>query len=243
VASGELEIPAIRGVGGGVIYFVDGRSQLGRLWDIDFIAEPAAAPGFGLTNVDHIAQTMNYEEMLTWLLFYRSIFSVKKSPMVDVLDPAGLIRSQVVENDAGTLRLTLNGAENSRTVAGQFITDTFGSSVQHLAFATGDIFTASAAMRDAGFTSLPISDNYYDDLVARFGLDEALVGRLRSAHILYDRDGAGEFFQFYSRGLDDGFFFEIVERRGGYGGYGAANAPFRIAAQRRYLPPRGLPMA
>jgi len=243
VAAGELEIPAIRGVGGGVIYFVDRHSALGRLWDIDFIADPARAPGFGLTQVDHIAQTMNYEEMLTWLLFYRSIFSVKKSPMVDVTDPAGLIRSQVVENDAGTLRLTLNGAENSRTVAGQFITDTFGSSVQHLAFATGDIFATRAAMGAAGFQSLSISDNYYDDLVARFGLDEALIDRLRSAHILYDRDEAGEFFQFYSRSLDDGFFFEIVERRGGYGGYGAANAPFRIAAQRRYLPPRGLPTA
>ena len=77
---------------------------------------------------------MNYEEMLTWLLFYTSIFRTRKLPMVDVIDPAGVVRSQVVESDDGGLRLTLNGAENRRTLAGHFIAESFGSGVQHLAF-------------------------------------------------------------------------------------------------------------
>src|SRR3546814_18745677 len=77
---------------------------------------------------------MNYEEMLTWLLFYTSIFRTSKLPMVDVVDPAGLVRSQVVESEGGNLRLTLNGAENRKTLAGHFINENFGSSVQHLAF-------------------------------------------------------------------------------------------------------------
>ena len=83
---------------------------------------------------------MNYEEMLTWLLFYTSIFRTRKLPMVDVVDPAGLVRSQVVESDDGGLRLTLNGAENRKTLAGHFIAESFGSGVQHLAFASRDIF-------------------------------------------------------------------------------------------------------
>ena len=68
-----------------------------------------------------------------------------------------------------------------------------------------------------------------------------LAERLRTGNILYDRDGRGEYFQLYSRNYGEGFFFEIVERRGDYQGYGAPNAPFRIAAQKRYLRPSGMP--
>ncbi len=239
---GELAIPAIRGVGGGVVYFIDGKSDLARVWEIEF--DPVGADGranAGLVNVDHIAQTMNYEEMLSWLLFYISIFDTSKAPMVDLVDPGGLVRSQAIENGDGSLRLTLNGAENQKTLAGHFIAERFGSTIQHLAFATGDIFATAEALKAAGFQALPISRNYYDDLEARFGLTLRFVDHLRAENILYDRDGDGEYFQLYSRGYSEGFFFEIVERRGGYGGYGAANAPFRIAAQKREIRPRGIP--
>lgn len=234
---GELQIPAIRGVGGGVIYFIDGQSDLARVWDIEFAATDAdPTPPAGLTRIDHVAQTMNYEEMLSWVLFYVSIFRARKLPMVDVVDPAGLVRSQVIEDAAGRLRLTLNGAENHRTLAGRFIARSFGSSVQHLALATDDIVATARALRDLGFRPLEISRNYYDDLAARLGLEAAFVAELRAFHLLYDRDEAGEYFQLYSHTHGDGFFFEIVERRGAYRGYGAINAPFRIAAQKRALP-------
>jgi len=240
---GELTIPAIRGVGGGVIYFLDDTSDLARVWDVEFEPDGSAASGTGagLTHFDHVAQTMNYEEMLTWILFYRSIFVVDKGPMVDVIDPSGLVRSQVIENTGGTLRLTLNGAENHRTLAGHFISETFGSSVQHLAFASSDIFFSAETLRRNGFRTLAISPNYYDDLQARLGLDPGLISRLRDLDILYDRDANGEYFQLYSANFNDGFFFEVVQRTGQYAGYGAVNAPFRIAAQRRSIRPPSIP--
>jgi 4-hydroxyphenylpyruvate dioxygenase len=237
---GEFAIPAIRGVGGGVIYFID--EALARVWDVEF--EPVgslARDGAGLFAIDHVAQTMNYEEMLTWLLFYTAIFRTAKSPMVDVVDPAGLVRSQVVESPDGGLRLTLNGAENRKTLAGHFIAESFGSSVQHLAFATDDILGTSTQLADLAFRPLEISPNYYDDLETRFDLAPDLVDKLRAGNILYDRDEHGEFFQLYSRNFGEGFFFEIVERRNGYAGYGGPNASFRIAAQKRALPPKGMP--
>ena len=86
-----------------------------------------------------------------------------------------------------------------------------------------------------GFAALEITPNYYDDVAARFGLGEAMISRLRAHNILYDRDEAGEYLQFYSRNWGQGFFFEIVERRDLYRGYGAPNAPFRIASQKRSL--------
>ncbi|KXF75393.1 3-keto-5-aminohexanoate cleavage protein [Paramesorhizobium deserti] len=242
VGPGELKIPAIRGVGGGVMHFIDAGSELARVWDIEFRAatDREAPISCGLTRIDHIAQTMRYEEMLTWLLFYTSIFATHKTPMVDVIDPAGLVRSQVIENDSGSLRITLNGAENRRTLAGHFLAENFGSAVQHIAFATDDIFSTAAALKQNGFLPLVISPNYYEDLDARFDLDDALMERLRADHILYDRDEHGEYFQLFSRNYGEGFFFEIVERRS-YKGYGATNAQFRIAAQKRHMRPKGMP--
>ncbi|MCR6672925.1 bifunctional sugar phosphate isomerase/epimerase/4-hydroxyphenylpyruvate dioxygenase family protein [Devosia ginsengisoli] len=243
VGPDQLSIPAIRGIGGGVIYFLDEKSPLGRVWDIEFepVSDPDPGREAGLRRVDHVAQTMNYEEMLTWILFYRSIFVAEKSPMVDVVDPSGLVRSQIIENAAGSLRLTLNGAESHRTLAGHFIAETFGSSIQHLAFASDDIFATADALRSNGMKTLEISPNYYSDLQARHGLATELIERLRAANILYDRDAGGEFFQLYSTNVGEGFFFEVVQRAGDYRGYGAVNAPFRIAAQKRSLPPATMP--
>lgn len=241
VGPGELAIPAIRGVGGGVMHFID--EKLAGLWETDFrlVEGGKASAAAGLVSIDHLAQTMNYEEMLTWTLFYTSIFATAKTPMVDVVDPAGLVRSQAIETADGALRITLNGAENRRTLAGRFIAESFGSAVQHVAFESRDIFATAAALKACGFTSLEISRNYYDDLEARFGLDPDFADRLRAENILYDRDGEGEYLQLYGPNYGEGFFFEIVERRGGYRGYGAANAQFRIAAQKRHLRPETVP--
>ncbi|WP_113353185.1 sugar phosphate isomerase/epimerase and 4-hydroxyphenylpyruvate domain-containing protein [Rhizobiales bacterium] len=239
---GEIEMPGVRGVGGGILYFLDRRSALSRIWEIEFdpVHDDTDWRPVGLTGIDHVAQTMKYEELLTWLLFYTAILNAHKTPMVDIIDPAGVVRSQVVENEPGSLRITLNGAENRNTLAGHFIAETFGSGIQHLAFATDDIFAAAAALSDNGFATLMISPNYYDDLEARFGLEPAFTDRLKAHNILYDRDDHGEYFQLYSPTYGEGFFFEIVQRSG-YRGYGAANAIFRIAALRRHLRPIGLP--
>ena len=244
VAAGELEIPAIRGVGGGLIYLIDATSDLGRIWEVDFVACADEDPPVtaDLSCIDHVAQTVAYEEMLTWLLFYTSIFEAAKSPIVDIIDPAGVVRSQVIENGDGSLRITMNGAENRRTLAGHFIAEKFGSGIQHIAFRSMDIFRTAAALRANGFRTLPISPNYYDDVEARFGLDPQLTERMKVENILYDRDEHGEYFQLYSGTFAEGFFFEVVERRC-YRGYGAANAIFRIAALKKQLRPEGVPVA
>ncbi len=89
--TGELELPAIRGVGGGLIYLLDEASDLGRFSEIDFrpVEDEVVVQTTHLRHVDHVAQTVGYEEMLTWLLFYTSLFATHKTPMVDIIDPAG----------------------------------------------------------------------------------------------------------------------------------------------------------
>ena len=240
VGPGEMDIPAIRSVGGSVMHFIDEQSGLSDVWAVEFESTGAQTRGnAGLTRIDHVAETMNYDEMLSWSLFYTSIFDMVRAPMVDVVDPDGLIRSQAISAPDAALRITLNGAETHRTLAGSFLAESFSGAVQHVAFASEDIFSAARAMAELGFEALPMPVNYYSDLRARFSLDPELLKRLEALSILYDEDGSGAFYQFYSRPFVGGLFFEVVQRTGGYDGYGGANAPFRIAAQKRLGRPKG----
>ena len=236
----ELDIPAVRGLSGSVIHFVGNENGMDRLWETEF-SQTGDHKGFGLRNIDHLAQTMSYDDMLSWSLFYTSLFEMKKSPMVDVFDPDGLVRSQVVETADGSLRVTLNGADTHRTLAGSFLAESFGASVQHLALACDDIFTTLEKMIEHGFETLPMPSNYYDDLSARFDLPAGLLDKMKRANVFYDQDDKGTFFQCYSKEFTGGLFFEIVQRDGDYQGYGAPNAPFRIAAQKRIKSTKGMP--
>jgi 4-hydroxyphenylpyruvate dioxygenase len=115
-----------------------------------------------------------------------------------------------------------------------------GSGVQHIALATSDIFATAKRLKASGVELLPIPENYYEDLEARTDLSEDEIKQLRDCSILYDREGSAEFFQMYTKSLENGFFFEIVERRG-YKGFGAVNAPIRLAAQTRLAPHPAMP--
>ncbi len=243
IGVGVLTLPAIRGLAGSVLHFVDQTNGLEKVWSDEFVPVPVKGAGAGLTRIDHLDQTMGYEDMLSWTLFYTSLFDMEKSPILDVIDPNGLIRAQDVTSRGGGFRVTLNATETHRTLAGGFLADSFGASVHQIAMATDDIFATARALAARGFDPLPIPENYYDDLEARFDLPPGLPDRLRAANVLYDRVGGGEFFQLYSRALPGGLYVEIVQRGPGYHRYGEANAPFRIAAQTRLARPKGMPRA
>ncbi|WP_201859971.1 bifunctional sugar phosphate isomerase/epimerase/4-hydroxyphenylpyruvate dioxygenase family protein [Microvirga soli] len=233
VGPGEINIPAVRGLGGSLLYFVDHKSGLDQLWDVDFDPVPADDfTGAGLRSVDHVSQSMHYEEMLTWFLFYASLLDVRKTPVQTVIDPGGVVQSQAIEAHDGSLRLILNASQSQRTLSSRFLNDLFGSGVQHIALATDDIFKTIERLKEYGVDLLPIPENYYDDLEVRIDLSADDVERLRQSNILYDREEENEYFQAYTKTLAGGFFFEIVERRS-YKGYGAVNAPIRLASQTR----------
>jgi len=234
VGPGEMMIPSVRAVGGSLIYFVDARNTQ-RVWENEFVPLGAAAPNgvAGLLAVDHIAQAMPYDEMLSWLLYYVALFDVHKAPQIEIADPVGLVVSQAVQSADGRFRVTLNGSAAAQTLASRFLSHYLGAGVQHIALSTADIFASAAQFAALGMEMLPIPANYYDDLMARFGLDPELVERMAGFNILYDREGQGEYFQLYSRAFAKRFFFEIVQRRN-YDAYGAPNAAIRIAAQSRY---------
>ena len=237
VGPDEMTIPAIRGVGGSLLYFLEPQSPN---WDVDFVAvADERAPG-SLSHIDHISQSMRFEEMLSWEQFYTGLFDVQRTPQLEIADPLGLVKSQVLQNGDGSLRLVLNASTGTQTMSSRFLSEFFGAGVQHIAFTCDDIFKTVSAMRAAGATFLTISDNYYADLDSRYELAPELLGAMKQNGILYDRDEDGEFFQVYTHAFEERFFFEIVERRR-YKGFGAPNAGIRLAAQTREARPRTMP--
>jgi 4-hydroxyphenylpyruvate dioxygenase len=156
------------------------------------------------------------------VLFLTSVFGLSADVPTEVPGPKGLVRSQSMRTADAGVRLVLNVAPHVLDEAGM---------AQHVAFSCSDIVGLAHTAQARGAQLLSVPGNYYDYLAGRFGLDDATVAEYRDLGLLYDRDAHGEFVHFYTRTVGT-VFFEFVERRGHYDGYGADNAPVRLAAQR-----------
>ncbi|MGW6789037.1 bifunctional sugar phosphate isomerase/epimerase/4-hydroxyphenylpyruvate dioxygenase family protein [Streptomyces chartreusis] len=174
----------------------------------------------GVHRIDHLALTQPWHHFDEAALFHRSVLGLHAQESVDVADPYGLMRSRAVTNADGSVRIALGvgAAPTDDTVH-----------AQHIALATSDVVAAARRFREAGGRLLPIPANYYDDLAARHEFADGELETYRELGILYDRDAHGEFRHCYTMTVGH-VFFELVQRDG-YRGYGAQNAPVRLAAQ------------
>jgi 4-hydroxyphenylpyruvate dioxygenase len=233
VGPGEYEIPALRGVGGSLLYLMK-ESETPAIWKTEFEPLPGnGSTGAGLEWIDHFSQSMQYEEMLSWLLYYVTLFQVEKSEGIEIADPVGLVQSQAIQSRDRGFRVLLNASASGQTLVDRFLHAYGGAGVQHISFATKDIFSTAARLRELGIESLPIPENYYYDLGARFGLEDAVLSRMAALNILYDEDGRGTYHHLYTRAFAKRFFFEVVQRHE-YDGYGARDTAIRLAAQSRF---------
>jgi 4-hydroxyphenylpyruvate dioxygenase len=233
-AAHEQRIPAVRAPDGSLVYLVEPAAAGPSIYDTDFLIDPAAiaagGAGAGLDRVDHVSLALPDGQFDSWILFFKTVFGFAADSAWVLPDPYGLVRSRAVHSLDGSIRLPLNISQSRNTATARSVSTYSGAGVQHIALATHDIFATVAELTGHGMPLLPISPNYYDDLAAKFGLADALVERLAASNILYDRLDDGEFFHVYTDTFEERFCFEIVERRR-YDGYGAANAPVRMAAQ------------
>lgn len=229
-------MPALRGVAGSLVYVLDSNAAP-TIWSDEFILdEPCTGPDTGIVSVDHLAAVVHNDEFLSWQLYWRALFDVDVSTPQDVIDPNGLVQSQAIQNPSGTFRLTMNSTDARNALSARFLAQSFGAGFQHIALRAADLAATAAALDARGLARLSVPGNYYDDVQARFGLPGHIAANLRSNDILIDEEGPGRrYLQFYSRAFNKSFFFEFIERDH-YAGYGAPNAPIRLAAQSRFRP-------
>ncbi|MBP2228410.1 4-hydroxyphenylpyruvate dioxygenase [Azospirillum agricola] len=230
VGPNELSLPGIRSIGGELVYFTRRRADGSIDFETDFILEDSGeAPG-DLRRIDHIAQVLPEGALDAAVLFHRTVLDLEPEPVFVLPDPFGLVRSRAISDRRRRVRFPLNIASGRNTTTAKSVSTYLGAGVHHIALETADLFAAAEALRATGTAILPIPTNYYDDLATRFDLDDDLLAAMTRLNILYDRNGDGEFFQLYTQPFEGRFFFELVERRGGYDQYGAANASIRMAA-------------
>ncbi|NKQ56255.1 sugar phosphate isomerase/epimerase and 4-hydroxyphenylpyruvate domain-containing protein [Amycolatopsis sp. K13G38] len=197
-------------------------------WLADFTPTGEAERDTGLTAIDHVALTQPFDHFDGAALFYRSLLGLHPESAAEFAAPFGLVRSLPMADAGHSVRIALSVAVLRRGDWAPGVQDP-----QHIAFASDDALASAKAMRALGLPVLEIPANYYDDLEARLALPPGLLAELREYSVLYDRDANGEFLHFYTPLAGSRVFFEVVQRIGGYAGYGAANAPVRMAAHRR----------
>ena len=203
----------------------DERAQASWLQDFEALAPAGGAAAAGVERIDHVALAQPSDYFDEAVLFYRSVLALEPRESLELAAPDGLIRSRAVSNEDGSVRLALNVP----LLAGD---PPHPAGLQHVAFACDDVLATAESMRERGVMPLAIPANYYDDLAARSELEPGLIEAMRDLSVLYDRDARGEFLHFYTPIVGGRLFFEVVQRRGAYDGYGAANSPVRMSAQR-----------
>lgn len=197
-------------------------------WPADFLPTGGTATGAGISRTDHVALTQPYDSYDEAGLFYRSVLGLIEGGGSEVAAPFGLVRSRGVTTPDRAVRLVLSASVLRRGDWSPAVPDP-----QHVAFATDDLVSTARALRAAGAPLLAVPANYHDDLAARVDLDPQLLADLREHGLLHDADADGAFLHLYTEVLGGRVFFEVVQRLGGYEGYGAVNSPVRMAAHRR----------
>ena len=233
VGPNELHIPAIRAPDAGLLYFVPDEGEGAHALDRDFVLEEldnGKSSGAGLFRIDHIAQALPEGQLDSWILFFRAVLGLEPEAPFELPDPYGLVHSRAVASVNRALRFPLNVSQSRNTATARSVSVLAGAGVHHIAFESADVFTTVESLRRKGLRLLAIPANYYDDLAARFPLPGEFVDKLRLNGLLYDKVGEGELLQAYTEPFQDRFYFEVLERKGGYDLYGAPNAPVRMAA-------------
>ena len=222
----EADLSAVPAPDGTSVFFCRTGAEDG--WLTDFPGDGGGAGSGTITHIDHVALTQPFDNFDEAALFYRSVLGLQTQHASEVAAPFGLVRNRTVSDAERTLRLGLSVSVLRRGEWAPGVAEP-----QHVAFGCTDVLACARGARAAGAPLLPIPDNYYDDLDARLAPPPEQLATMRELGVLLDRDGHGEFLHFYTEVLGGRVFFEVVQRMGGYEGYGEVNAPIRMAAHRR----------
>ncbi|MFT3801245.1 MAG: 4-hydroxyphenylpyruvate dioxygenase [Burkholderiaceae bacterium] len=233
----ELNIPAIKGIGDSLIYFVDRwRGKDGRtngaigdisIYDVDFEPLPGVDPypaGAGLRAIDHLTHNVHRGRMGEWSSFYERLFDFREIRYFDIEGKVSGVKSKAMTSPCGKIRIPIN--EEGTAEAGQiqeYLDQYHGEGIQHIALSTDDIYRTVRRLSQAGVQFLDTPDTYYELIDARLPGHGEDVAALRAGRILIDGgiDG-GLLLQIFTKTVIGPIFFEIIQRKGDEG-FGEGN--------------------
>jgi 4-hydroxyphenylpyruvate dioxygenase len=233
---GELNIPAIKGVGDSLIYFVDrwrgkGGAKPGDIgnigfYDVDFEPLEGASlnpPGHGLVYVDHLTHNVHRGRMKEWAEFYQRIFNFREIRYFDIEGQVTGVKSRALTSPCGKIRIPINEEGNEKPgQISEYLDSYRGEGIQHIAMGARDLFATVDALRASGVSLLDTPDTYYELIDKRIPGHGENVAELRKRKILVDGKPAELLLQIFSENQLGPIFFEFIQRKGDEG-FGEGN--------------------
>ena len=233
---GELNIPAIKGVGDSLIYLVDrwrgkGGAKEGEIgnigfFDVDFEPLPGASlvqPGHGLTYIDHLTHNVHRGRMAGWAEFYERLFNFKEIRYFDIEGQVTGVKSKALTSPCGQIRIPINEEGNEKRGQISEYLDTYhGEGIQHIAMGSQDLFKTVDAMLASGVKLLDTIDTYYELVDKRIPGHGENVAELKKRRILVDGKPGELLLQIFSENQLGPIFFEFIQRKGDQG-FGEGN--------------------
>src|SRR5467141_3345793 len=235
---GELNIPAIKGLGDSLIYLVDRYPENAygnTIYDVDFRPLPgfeafwrreAPTPaGAGLTHVDHLTHNVHRGRMGEWAEFYERLFNFREIRYFDIEGKLTGLKSKAMTSPCGKIRIPINESSDDRSQIHEYLEEYHGEGIQHIALHAADIYATVDKLRERDVAFMAVPETYYEAVDARLpGHGEDLV-RLKRDQILIDgapTQGQGLLLQIFTETVIGPIFFEIIQRKGNEG-FGEGN--------------------
>ena len=233
---GELNIPAIKGIGDSLIYLVDrwrGKNgakagDIGNIgfFDVDFEPLPGAElnpAGIGLTYIDHLTHNVYRGRMREWSDFYERLFNFREIRYFDIEGQATGVKSKAMTSPCGKIRIPINEEGNDRAGQIQEYLDMYhGEGIQHIALGSTNLYDTVDALQMNGVRLLDTSDTYYELLPKRIPNLAEDIDALRARNILVDGQPGELLLQIFSENQLGPIFFEFIQRKGNEG-FGEGN--------------------
>jgi 4-hydroxyphenylpyruvate dioxygenase len=220
----ELNIPAIRGIGGSVIYLVDRyRGDDVTIYDVDFVKLAAASkPAAGLTHIDHITHNVHQGRMDHWAQFYEQLFNFREIRFFDIHGVKTGLRSRALVSPCGKIRIPINEPTDDKSQVSEYLDAYHGEGIQHIALATPDIYATVEALKSTDVKFMHTPHSYYQAVEARVPQHGEDLARLERNGILIDGRRGNLLLQIFTETVIGPIFFEIIQRKGNEG-FGEGN--------------------
>jgi len=231
---GELNIPAIEGIGGSRLFFVDrydeGSGIGGSIYEVDFDFHPdwqqrMADADSKLTYIDHLTHNVNRGRMSVWADFYEKLFNFREIRYFDIEGKQTGLFSKAMTSPCGKIRIPLNESQDDKSQIEEFLREYKGEGIQHIALGTTDIYRAVDIIRARGIPFQDTPDTYYEMLPERIKGHDESIPELEKRRILMDgapTEGQGLLLQIFTQNVIGPIFFEIIQRKGNEG-FGEGN--------------------
>ena len=233
---GELNIPAIKGIGDSLIYLVDRypENDYGNtIYDVDFKplagfedfwrGQAAAPAGAGLAYVDHLTHNVHRGRMSEWAEFYERLFNFREIRYFDIEGKLTGLKSKAMTSPCGKIRIPINESSDDRSQIQEYLEQYHGEGIQHIALGATDIYATVDALRERAVELLDTPDTYYELIEKRLPGQAEPVDELKKRKILIDgAPGGGLLLQIFTKTLIGPIFFEIIQRKGDEG-FGEGN--------------------